>query len=312
MTTSLKKPTKLRVLLNHVEQANLPQHLIQYIGRQKGKQAPGDRVSVDTQMNESQRDLHPNDIYKWIENNEGVDWNLFGYTTVIRFPDGSLEMINGQHRTQLVKWILPDVQEVPAHIIDTNDKEYAARLFASMNGVDSRKLTTEELFWAQVIGRDPYALYVQKQLKKMNLACGKVNSSEDRKRVKYGGYTNCLKMGEEATSRAVNLIDRAYPTQGMDDQVLIGLTRLLSIKEYQDLADTTLKIGREFDQWFTNDFADTTMLSDARFPQFKNTTQWYNGVAYGIMSRFRHFQKRKNRTSPGVDTIKRIYNAGIK
>jgi hypothetical protein len=90
------------------------------------------------------------------------------------------------------------------------------------------------------------------------------------------------------------------------------LTRLLSIKEYQDLADTTLKIGREFDNWFTNDFADTTMLSDARFPQFKNTTQWYNGVAYGIMSRFRHFQKRKNRTSPGVDTIKRIYNAGIK
>jgi hypothetical protein len=289
----------------------LPKNLHQFIGNQRGKMAPGLKIPVDTEMNVTQRDLHARDIFKWIEKHQGVDWNLFGYATAVRFPDGTLELINGQHRITLVKWMLPDVKEVPAHIIDITDQDYAAKLFSAMNGGSARKLNTEELFWAEVIGKDPYALYVRDQLVKMNLACGKVNEGVGRKQVKYPNFVKCLKMGEDATAKAVELIDSAYPGQGIDDQVLSGVTRLLSLTDYADLGDCDTNIGIQFEQWFTKNLADSHQLSELRFNEYKNTSQWYNGVAYGLAKKFSHYQKRKNRAGINLKVVKAIYEAGI-
>lgn len=289
----------------------LPQKLKHFIGSQKGTMAPGDRVSVDTPMNMVQRTLHRKDIIKWIEKHKGVDWNLFGYVTVVQFPNGTREMINGQHRTELVKIVLPDQQEVPAHIIHIDDQDYAAKLFAAMNGGSSRKLTTEELFWSEVIGKEPYALYVKQQLEKMDLACGKVNEGATRKQVKYPNLVKCLKMGEDATAVAASLIDSAYPDKGIDDQVFSGLTRLLSLKEYEDYGDNETILGKQFEEWFTGSLADTHRLTELRFNQYKNTSQWYVGVAYGLAQKFAHYQRQKNRKAVSIKLIKDIYEAGI-
>jgi len=302
--------TKLKVVSTSSD-TTLPKNLRQFIGSQRGKTAPGDTVSVNTPMNETQRDLHTRDIYKWIEKHQGVDWNLFGYVTVVRFPNSKMEMINGQHRTELVKLVLPEQETVPAHIIDIKDQDYAAKLFAAMNGGSSRKLTTEELFWSEVIGKEPFALYVKEQLEKMNVACGKVNEGEERKQVKYPNYVKCLKMGEEATARAVELIDEAYPDHGVDDQVLSGLTRLLSLKEYESYGDVTTTLGKQFEAWFIKTLADGHQLSELRFNEYKNTSQWYNGVAYGLARKFKHYQTRKNRKSISLKLIKDIYENGI-
>lgn len=290
---------------------DLPKNIKHFVGAQRGVMAPGDRVSVDTPMNITQRGLHRKDIYKWIEKHKGVDWNLFGYVTVVQFPNGDREMINGQHRTDLVKMVLPEQTEVPAHIINIEDQDYAAKLFAAMNGGSSRKLTTEELFWSEVIGKEPFALYVKEQLEKMNLACGKVNEGKGRKQVKYPNFTKCLKMGEDATAVAVSLIDNAYPDQGIDDQVLSGVTRLLSLKEYAEYADSDTTLGKQFEEWFTGSLADNHQLTELRFNLYKNTSQWYNGVAFGLAKKFSHFQKRRNRKSIPISVIKDIYEAGI-
>ena len=289
----------------------LPKNIKHFVGCQKGTMAPADRVSVDTPMNITQRNLHRRDIYKWIEKHKGVDWNLFGYVTVVQYPDGVREMINGQHRTDLVKMILPEQTEVPAHIIHIDDQDYAAKLFAAMNGGSSRKLTTEELFWSEVIGKEPFALYVKEQLEKMNLSCGKVNEGKGRKQVKYPNFIKCLKMGEEATAIAVSLIDSAYSDQGIDDQVLSGVTRLLSLKEYADYGDSNTTLGKQFEEWFTGSLADNHQLTELRFNVYKNTSQWYNGVAFGLAKKFSHFQKRRNRRSIPISVIKDIYEAGI-
>lgn len=289
----------------------LPKNLQQYVGCQRGNPAPGERISIHTPMNEAQRDLHYRDIHRWIEQHQGVDWNLFGYTTAVQYPNGTLEVINGQHRMELAKLCLPTCDTVPAHIIPVTEPDYAARLFAAFNGVSSRKLTTEELFWAQVIGKDPYALYVQKHLRRMNLSCGRVNEGHNRKSVRYANFVKCLKMSEEATGRAVSLIDCAYPQQGMDDQVLSGVTRLISLKEYRDYGDTTTQMGREFEAWFTEVVADVYQITDLRFNEYKNTAQWYNGVAYGLAQKFKHYQTRHNRKSVSLKVIKSIYEAGF-
>jgi len=299
----------------------LPKKLQKYIGQQRGKPAGTHKENVDwipvnTPMNETQRDLHINDVFKWIEQHKGVDWNLFGYATAVRYNDQSLELINGQHRIELVKMLLPDQMWVPAHIIDiSDDHEYAAKLFAAMNGVSSRKLTSEELFWAECISKDPFALYVKTWLERCDIACGKVNGGNKRKNVKHGGFVKCLRMGEEATAKAVELIDAAWPDQGIDDQVLVGLARLLSLDEYSDMAKPETKIGADFEQWFVEQFGMNHRISDARFNEYKNTMQWFNGVAYGIAQRFRHYQKRMHRTSseriPKIELIEKIYKDGI-
>ena len=297
-----------------VNEVSLPPKFKHYIGNEKGIQAPGDRVSVHTEMNATQRDLHHKDVFSWIEKHKGVDWNLFGYVTCVRFPDSTLEMINGQHRTWLVKKILPDVLEVPAHIIDIEEQDYAARLFAAMNGGSSRRLTTEELFWSEVIGKDPYALYVKDQLVSMGISCGKVNEGAGIKQVKYPNFVKCLRMGDlgvGATRRAVELIDTSYPDNGIDDQVLSGLTRLLSLKEYADFGDTDTKRGQQFEEWFQEIMPNSFPLTALRFNEFKNTSQWYNGVAYGLAKNFKYFLKRSAKEIVDIRIIEEIYKNGI-
>jgi hypothetical protein len=297
-----------------VNEVSLPLKFKHYVGNEKGIQAPGDRVSVHTEMNVTQRDLHHKDVFGWIEKHKGVDWNLFGYVTCVRFPDGKLEMINGQHRTWLVKKILPDVLEVPAHIIDIEEQDYAARLFAAMNGGSSRRLTTEELFWSEVIGKDPYALYVRDQLVSMGIGCGKVNEGPRIKLVKYPNFVKCLKMGDlgvGATQRAVELIDTGYPDNGIDDQVLSGLTKLLSLKEYADFGDTDTNIGQQFENWFQEIIPNSYPLIELRFNEFKNTSQWYNGVAYGLAKKFKYFQNKNKLEKVDIRIIRDIYENGI-
>ena len=292
----------------------LPKKLEKYIGQQRGKPAGTHKENVDwipvnTPMNETQRDLHINDVFKWIEQHKGVDWNLFGFATAVRYNDQSLELINGQHRIELVKMLLPDQMWVPAHIIDiSDDHEYAAKLFAAMNGVSSRKLTREELFWAECISKDPFALYVKKWIETCDVACGKVNEGGNRKQVKYANWEKCLKMNEEATQRSVELLNAAYPDRGLDDQVLSGLTRLLSLKEYGEFGDTNTRLGRAFERWFTEIVPQVMQITQLQYSQYKGNTAWYNGTAYGICQAFLHSQRGKGKL-PSIAVIKKLAGA---
>ena len=47
-------------------------------------------------------------------------------------------------------------------------------------------------------------------------------------KVKYNNFTKAVKMGVEETIRAAELIDTAYPKNGMNDTLLSGMARLFS------------------------------------------------------------------------------------
>lgn len=269
-----------------------PAELEKYQYCTRGKPATGESISVDTPLHVAQRDISISDIKKWAHKHQGIDWNLFGYATAVKHSDGTLELINGQHRIQLVKWLLPDVQVVPAHIIEigTDGNDYIGKLFADMNGGSQRRLTPEDLLWAEVIGRESKALHVKKCLEAAGLACGKVNAVNDNPQVSRHTFEACLAYGEASTFTAVNLFVSAFKPRGkIDSQIVTALTLMFSLTDYADYADISTRAGLEFHSWFQALPLAGYSVKDLHFDEYKNkgaSNKWENGAVYGFVQRF--------------------------
>lgn len=298
--------------LNIVPPVSLPEKLQHLINAPAvGSKAAITEVSVDTPMDDSQRDFNEADVVRYISKNQCLDWNLFGVVTVVERSDGSRTMINGQHRTSIVKTLAPNEKTVPAHIIKTDDKEYAAKLFAGLNGVLSRNVSREQLLWAEVLAMDPVALKLKQDLIVCGLACGKVNSSKTTPQVKRAGFEKCQRFGIAETKFASDLIKQAYPDADNFDILLQGLTRLVSHDNYKGLMNSNIALGKSFQDWFVNYLPLSRNYKEATFPEFR-LGQWYNGVAYGLYKQFIRFMERRGvkHRCPPIETLKNIYFDG--
>lgn len=300
MRTATKKPS-------------IPASVEKYIGRVWGQWAPGDRIPVDTPMHASQRPYKKQNVYKYIAKVQGLDRNLFGYATAIkRKSDGKLAVINGQHRINLVKIVDPTTAEVPAQVIEVDDTEfdsYGAALFTQFNGTVQKSLTNEELFYSSVLAQDPDALHVKDILEKCGLSCGEVNRDPAHPAVVYATFKKCLKLSEDLTVRAVDMMKSGFNT--VADDPLHGLVFLFSVPEYQKYADPTTKEGREFEQWFTKAVPMFHGVNDLKFKKFRQGP-WQKGIAYGLAQSFRKYAKNANRPHIAIGKIKEIYEAGFK
>jgi hypothetical protein len=274
-----------------------------------GSPAKGDTVSVDTPLHEVQRPLHEHSIKKYIDRIGTIDWNMFGHVKVVEYKDGSRAVIDGQHRISLVKSLSPQTKQVPAHIVRVDDDVYAAQLFAYLNGVTVRKVSNEELLWAEVIARDPEALNILRVLKLANLSCGQVN--EGFKKVSRATFEKCLKLGEKETIYAAELLKQAYPANDNIDLLLHGLVRLLTIKQYAGLTNN-LTLGKMFKEWVVDKLPEGRDYKDACFKQY-HQGQWQVGIAFGLMEVFDTYMNRKGygHQVPAIKHIKDMYEAGL-
>lgn len=300
MRTATKKPS-------------IPASVEKYIGCVWGQWAPGDRIPVDTPMHISQRTYKKQNVYKYISKIGGLDRNLFGYATAIkRKSDGQLAVINGQHRINLAKIVDPTVTEVPAQVIEVDDSEfdsYGSALFSQFNGQVQKSLSNEELFHSSVLAKDTQAIYIESILKKCGLSCGKVNADSKHLPVIYATFAKCLKLGEDITVRAVELMKTGF--KNVADDPLHGLVFLFSIPEYQDLANPETKIGKEFEEWFTKAVPMFHGVNDLKFKKYRQGA-WQKGVAYGIAQSFAKYGRNHGRKTITTSVIKEIYEAGFK
>jgi len=302
----------MQTIQNIVPPVTLPEKLQHLINSPPlGTKASMTQVSVDTPMDESQRDFNDIDVVRYIAKSECLDWNLFGVVTVVERSDGTQTMINGQHRTSIVKTLLPTERTVPAHIIKTDDKEYAAKLFAYLNGVASRNVSREQLLWAEVLAGDIQALMIKSNLVSCGLACGKVNFGKGIPQVKRAGFEKCVKFGLPETIYATKLIRQAFPEADNFDILLQGTTKLLSHDEYRGLMNTNIALGKSFQEWFVHRLPESRNYREATFPEFR-LGQWYNGVAFGLYKQFVRYMERKGvaHRCPPIKTLKDIYYAG--
>jgi hypothetical protein len=295
---------------NAVPAVTLPESFNHLVNQITGVKAPCVKeVSVDTPMDPSQRDFNPNDVIKYISKSQGLDWNLFGYVTVVENPNtGQQTMINGQHRTSIVKTLAPRVKTVPAHIISTADPQYAAKLFAYLNGVASRNVSREQLLWAEVLAGDAEAIKIQQKLVYCDLACGKVNAESGRRLVSRATFEKCVKLGLNETRYAASIIARAYPDRDDFDNLLYGLVKLLSLESYRGLMDTSKTLGKKFDEWFVNHFARNHTYKEST-NIVTRTDPWCNSIAYGIYKKFFDWMKREGKVHhcPPKTQVSAIY-----
>lgn len=301
---------------NTAESVILPPRLDHFYGKVHGTPAPFAQVSVNTEMDISQRKFYPEKILDYIKKHEGLNWKTFGYVTVVKYPDGTERMINGRHRTSVAITVDSTITHVPAHIVDVANEEEAAILFAAMNGESSKNLTTEELFWSTVIAKDPDSLAIKQVLETCGLACGKVNEFDAHGhpniQVKLANFKKCLNFGKAETIEIVKLIRIAYPKATAFDNLLSGATRLVTMKEYNGLLDTSSALGKDFEFWFTERLHDSHELKDTNFRKYRNTTQWFNGVAFGLYEVFVKFMKARDKKNyPSIKAIKKVYEDGI-
>jgi hypothetical protein len=290
-----------------VPSVDLPENLKHLVGVVVGSKAPClSEVSVDTPMDPSQRDFNPNDVIKYISKSQGLDWNLFGYATVVEDPKTGLRtMINGQHRTSIVKTLAPDVKTVPAHIIRTDDPQYAAKLFAYLNGVASRNVSREQLLWAEVLAGDPAAIELKQKLIYCDLACGKVNAAPDRRDISRAAFEKCSKLGVEQTRYAVQLISMAYPKQVNFDNLVHGLVRLLTLEPYTKLNDVNKALGKHFAEWFITVLPQSFTYKESTKIVVR-TDPWQNSIAYGLYYKFYNWMDQKGLKNPSLPSKKTI------
>ena len=293
-------------MTNLVEPIKLKKSHQKYMNCQKGVPAVATNISIDTPMSKVQRGLYRNDLLKYIEKAGGINWDLFGVVTAVKHKDGSMEIINGQHRMTLVKTLLPKVTEVPAHIIDLNDEKDAFRYFGLMNGGASRNVSNEEQFWALVLAEDTEALKLKDILEDADLACGQVNEGNKRPKVKYTNFKKATEMGIDACVLAAHTIRNAYPDT-WNDNLYSGLTRLFSMDEYKAFLDEDGDEYKTFDSWLTQ-ASKFYQISDLQFRQYRDITDWSYGIAYGLMQKFMHHCRNTNANiSLKVDPAEQAY-----
>lgn len=282
-----------------------------YLYNIKGSPAKATMIDINTPMSKVQRKLYKQDILKYIERSQGLNWDLFGVVTAVKFKDESMEVINGQHRMSLARTIDPSITEVPAHVIKLQDEKDAFRYFGLMNGGASRNVSNEEQFWALVLAEDPAELKLKAILERANLACGKVNEGNNRFSVKYTNFKKSVNMGAEEAIYAAKLIQDAGFGR-WNDSLFAGLTRLLSFKNYKHyLMDQTCAEGKAFCDWFM-EVPRHYQMSDLQFKKYRNVTDWSYGIAYGLMQKFLHTQRYDNQQlKTALGPIERAYKERI-
>jgi hypothetical protein len=283
-----------------------------YHGISRGTPAPGARIPITTPLAPMQRPLNIKKVEEYVSKSGGIDWNLFGYATAVQFPDGRLQLINGQHRIHAVSETLPSVTEVPAHIISLSDAQYAAVLFDYMNGGASSALKSEDQFYAKLFAKDAQALELERILKLTKFNVGQVNAASNHRQIKYANFVKCVKFSEIAFLQAAHIIDTVYPNNAVNDNFLSGLSRLFSLKDYNDFGDPTTANGKQFINWLTTLASAGVGQKTLEFKKLRNAGPWYDAAAYGLCRAFLKQQRGIGRKVPKVAQIKAIYDSHFK
>lgn len=274
--------------------------LARYRGRTRGQICPVEILKIaDLKLDSCQRMLDQGHAWRCVKKDGGINWHKFQPLDVVRKSTGQLTVINGQHRLEMLRMVLPDQETVQCRVIDTDDEREAAQYFADFNARGIKKVGDTDLLWAEIIAEDPKALKILRSLEKMHLSTGRINWQETTLSIDLASLRRCLQWGSAETERAVNLYKQAWPGERViNGDVLTGLVRLLTFNHYQKDLALTEQYGRDFDQWFVATFQHLS-INRAKYTEYRNAKAgWYDGVAWGLLEDFTQSQFNKLKGAP--------------
>lgn len=280
--------------------------LAKYRGQVKGQPCSIEQLDIDSlTLNKTQRMLDQQHAWRCIKQAGGLDWHLFQPLNVVRKSTGQVEVIDGQHRLEILRMVMPEQKTAPCRVIETDDDREAARLFTQLNLKLIKRVKDTDLLWAEIIEGDRKALKIEKVLKDLGLRTGRVNQDQGTMSVDLPNFRRSLNWGEAETRRAVGLYQQAWPEEKqINGDVLTGMVRLLTFDHYRkDLAPGTM-YGDDFDHWFVAVFQHLD-VNRAKYENYRNARSgWYDGVAWGLLEDFTASQLRKMRGAPDHRRLK--------
>lgn len=269
-------------------------------------------VPVDLPAVACQRKVYKQRARNYIKSVGEFDWNLFGVISVVEYPDGNREIVDGGHRVFLVKEYLPHISEVPAVVLPVEDEQQASRLFHRFNGTASKSVTAEEQFVAQVLGDEAEALNFEKVLRRCKVCVSSngikvgsdigtgYNGAEQKsimfipKEVRISKFKELARFNEEHLTTACNLINSIfYNDKTMNMMLLQGIVGLLKFFEQR---------GEEFNydkfESFLSDKAKSTPQSKMTYPELRKHNHYGISIAYGLYNDMSDWAKINNLSMP--------------
>lgn len=159
-----------------------------------------------------QRDLDENSRALIGRIARGWDWSLFQPLVVARRTDGSMYVVDGQHRLEAAK-LRGDIQQLPAVILHPADPADEAAVFVQLNQ-QRRPLTAYALFNAALAAGDQQACALDTILRETGLG---FTGAADPKLTKPGRLNSVglirkwhARNGDEATRQVLTAIGRAF------------------------------------------------------------------------------------------------------
>jgi hypothetical protein len=162
-------------------------------------------------------------------------WVALGVLIVARRPDGSLWVMDGQHR-KLASDKRADVHTLPCLIFDATDRTYEARAFLDIN-TGRRPMSTLDRFKSLVMAADSHAL-AAKQL--VEADGYKFASHGDFSLKCVGAVMSAVRLDPASAQVAWRLCVALYEGQQVQEQIFKGLFQLerhLLRADYGSLAD---------------------------------------------------------------------------
>ena len=214
-------------------------------------------------------------LEKYLE--DGWDWGKFTPIIVARFPDGTLALLDGDHRRHMWRIVFGEDTLIDAYQVQVRDEQEYHRLFAALNKENRKQCSAEETFLHQYLGGQTEAINTATALFACNLAvCG---SPDDPQRgyvgnnadplVSVGGFRKAAQRGIPNVKLATQAIKNAWPKdKKIQTELLDGLAVLYDT--FPVLASTRKgsKISGEFNRWFSQHLSITSQKTKAK--EWKN------------------------------------------
>lgn len=189
-----------------------------------------DRLSIDAVYQRSTDNDASRRLIASIAAN--FDWRLCAPLVVSRRPDGTLSVIDGQHRTVAAK-MRADIPHMPCCVFNYSGPEEEARMFISANRA-RKPMNRLDDFHAALAAADEDALEIQRLVTEAGLSITRNTSSSAWKPGEIAFTASIAstlrKHGEQIVSAALTNIAEAFPDQKVvhSGSIFMGLVKVLS------------------------------------------------------------------------------------
>jgi len=188
---------------------------------------PVDSIDVDSNY---QREIKPRLVEKILTK---FSWRKFGAIVLARQQNGRFTVVEGQHRWKAASHH-PDIDEVPAVIVEHDDRASEADSFLAINR-DRMAVTSVEQYWAALTAGDDEAIALSKVL--ASAGCDVVPAQGHYRpnlTNSIGALSRSLKRyGAGATRRALLVIRAAWPddAKALRGTLITALARIIRANE---------------------------------------------------------------------------------